>query len=73
MGCRTFSAFWGQKIQVSRDLIRKIFTAFSLTNVSIYSRKTQLKGFIRQMYKQKITKLGSPKLHLSKSDLRWGL
>ena len=68
MGCRTFSGFWSQKIQVSRDLIRKIFTAFSLTNVSIYSRKTQLKGFIRQMHKQKITKLGSPKLHLSKSD-----
>ena len=43
-------------------------STFSLTNVSIHFRMIYLKGSIRYRHKQKMTKLGSRKLHLPKSD-----
>ena len=44
------------------------FTSLILTNVSIHFRMTLIKGFIRYMHKQKVTKLESRKLHFPKSD-----
>ena len=46
----------------------KIFTSLRLTNVSIHFKMTQLKGFIKQMHKQKVTKIT-----FSQKRLRWSL
>ena len=60
---RTFSVFWGSEnsgVQGFKN--RKIYTTLSLTNVEVHFRVTQLKGFITQMHKQKMTKLGITKI-----------
>ena len=66
---RTFSVFWGSENSGRQGFKnRKIYTTLSLTNVSVHFRMTKLKGFIRQMHKQKVTKLGLPKLLFSQSN-----
>ena len=63
---RTFSGF-GELENSSRYGFKKSFASLS-KHVSIPFRMTQLEGFIRQMHKQKVTKLRQRKLHFPKSD-----
>ena len=51
---------------------RKIYTTLSLTNVSVYFWMTLIKGFIRQMHKQNVTKLGLQKLLFSQKMIKMG-
>ena len=51
----------------------RIFTILRAINVPIHFRMTLLEGFIKWMHKQKVTNLGSRKLHLPKSSDKYGV
>ena len=65
-GITHFRELGDQKIQVGWDLTMERFLLHY--NVSIHFKMTQLKGFIKQMHKQKVTKIT-----FSQKRLRWSL